>query len=411
MNPSPPAMKNRSLLLVGALALASLLGVSCNREPHPFKEERTFAGDITVTAHDLNAGYEAYMLYCYACHGEKGDGKGPASFGLRPTPRDFTKGIFKFARLRSSDELPHDDDLFRIIRGGLHGTAMLAWDIPDIELDKIVQYIKTFAPAKWEKRKKSGELVKTLEAFETPADPWGGKNEDAVKRGKELYHLRAECVTCHPAYDTKEELYNMSVAAAKRDPENFKAMGGFRDDLYGSVAKDAPAYEQKILPPDFLLHEVRSMCNISSPRCRTAGADATKTQLEDLFRLISFGVYPVMPAWKGAGLTDEDIWALAHYVKSLVDLRDTPAALQQKQRFASQPAFTVPAAAAPEKKEEATPPADGGKPAEGDKPAGDKPAGEKPAATAKPVAPKPPPTPAAEKPAVPTPAPAPAPTE
>src|SRR5688572_23460184 len=130
-------MKLSPYLLGLSLAIASTLGLSCSSKPHPFTEGKTFAGNVEVSAHDLNDGYEAYMLYCYACHGEKGDGKGPASWGLRPAPRDFTKGIFKFARLRSSDELPHDDDLFRIINGGLHGTAMLAWDIPAVELDKI----------------------------------------------------------------------------------------------------------------------------------------------------------------------------------------------------------------------------------------------------------------------------------
>ncbi len=45
--------------------------------------------------------------------------------------------------------------------------------------------------------------------------------------------------------------------------------------------------------------------------------------MEDLFRVISYGVYPIMPAWQGA-LSDKDIWAIAHYVKSLMALRGTP---------------------------------------------------------------------------------------
>src|SRR5262249_6591041 len=157
---------------------------------------------------------------------------------------------------------PHDEDLFRIVRGGLHGTAMLPWDIPDVELDKVIQYIKTFAPQKWEKKKKSGELVKTLDSFEAPPDPWAGKVADGVQRGKELYHLRAECMNCHPAYDTKESLYKMSVAAAAREPDNFKAIGGFREDPYGSVAKDSPEYGVKLLPPDFVFHKLRSVCQV-----------------------------------------------------------------------------------------------------------------------------------------------------
>jgi mono/diheme cytochrome c family protein len=30
-----------------------------------------------------------------------------------------------------------------------------------------------------------------------------------------------------------------------------------------------------------------------------------------------------MPSWKGT-LADADIWAVAHYVKSLMDLKNTP---------------------------------------------------------------------------------------
>ena len=333
------------LAAVGSLLAGAALGLGCIQEdPDVFKtftEGKVFAGGIEVDARSLTDGHDAYMMYCYACHGTKGDGKGPSSYGLRPPPRDFTKGLFKFARLRSSDELPNDEDLVRIVKGGLHGTPMLAWDIPDVELIKIIQYIKTFAPQKWEKKKKNGEPVKTLEPFESTPDPWAGNEADAVLRGKTLYHLRAECMTCHPGYDTKENLYKLSVEAEKKEPDKFKALTGFRDDLYNPVAKDSPEYGVKILPPDFLVNTVRS----AHP----------ETRAFDLFRLISFGVYPVMPAWKGAGLSDSDIWALAHYVKSLTDMKGTKAAHDLRQAITSQPPFTIPAKEEPKPAEQVAP--------------------------------------------------------
>jgi len=48
-----------------------------------------------------------------------------SSANLRPPPRNFTKAQFKFAWVDPPTALPTDDDLRRIIRGGLHGTAML----------------------------------------------------------------------------------------------------------------------------------------------------------------------------------------------------------------------------------------------------------------------------------------------
>ncbi len=340
---------NRSFKSNFALAVAAgaaaLLAVACapDKMPFPEGETHTFASlnedgsakpeGMAVSGHDLNLGYESYTRYCYACHGVKGDGHGPASYGLRPPPRNFTLGIFKFARLRSSDELPNDADLKYIIKNGLHGSAMLPWDIPDGELGRIINYIKTFAPLKWEKTKKNGDHVKTLEVFEAPADPWQGKDVEAVSRGQELYHLKAECLNCHPSYLGKEDLFKLSTVASTREPTVFKPIGGFRDDPHGSVAKDSTEYAVRLLPPDFTFNQVRSI---------HPGSEIT-----DLFRLISFGVYPIMPAWKGS-LDDKDIWAIAYYVKSLMDLRTNPvAAAKLKDGFEAQIKFEVPRAPEP----------------------------------------------------------------
>ena len=130
-----------------------------------------------------------------------------------------------------NDDLPHDEDLYRIVQGGLHGTAMLPWDIPKVELEKIVQYIKTFAPQRWEKKKKNGEPVKTLDPFEITEDPWKGKEAEGIQKGKELYHLRAECLNCHPSYETKKDLYELSVAASKREPDKYMRVLGILKTL------------------------------------------------------------------------------------------------------------------------------------------------------------------------------------
>ena len=111
-------------------------------------------------------------------------------------------------------------------------------------------------------------------------------------------------MNCHPAYGTKKELYDLSVAASKREPEVFRPLGGFRDDFYGSVAKDSAEYGVRILPPDFTFNQVRSVRDGEDP-------------VKELFRIISFGVYPIMPAWQGA-LEDKDIWSDQHYVRSLI---------------------------------------------------------------------------------------------
>jgi mono/diheme cytochrome c family protein len=67
-----------------------------------------------------------YATWCARCHGEQGDGRGPAAATLvlngRP-PCDFTAGRFKISSARPG-EAPTDADLERTIAKGLQGTAM-----------------------------------------------------------------------------------------------------------------------------------------------------------------------------------------------------------------------------------------------------------------------------------------------
>jgi mono/diheme cytochrome c family protein len=148
-----------------------------------------------VDAGTLNQGREGFMLYCYACHGEKGDGKGPASHYLRPPPRDFRSYTFKFTG--TPEGLPHDQDLERIVKGGLEGTAMLPWDVPPTVLKNILHYIKTFSP-----------LVATRE----PALPtWAEAKElkGASLTAGAFYRVQADAfmnwLACYQAYPDDPE--------------------------------------------------------------------------------------------------------------------------------------------------------------------------------------------------------------
>ena len=71
----------------------------------------------------LKYGKQLYSQSCIGCHGEKGDGNGPASTFLNPKPRDFTKGLFKLSSAPLGS-LPTDQDLMRTISQGVNGTAM-----------------------------------------------------------------------------------------------------------------------------------------------------------------------------------------------------------------------------------------------------------------------------------------------
>jgi mono/diheme cytochrome c family protein len=287
--------------------LAILLALASCRSTR-FTEPLQLAEGKTVAPALLNDGHDAYMLYCYACHGEKGDGRGPSAPGMRPPPRDFTQGMFKFAGVPAGG-LPNDDDLEALIKRGLDGTPMLPWDVSERERHAIVQYLKTFSP-RWK------EEAPAARVLPDGADPWLGKEADALALGQRLYHFTgakmtkegqleqifAGCSTCHPSYLPRPELVRLSKQTGVPPVD--------REDLFRPAAKETDYvvadHKLVILPTDFLFQPVK-----------------TGTSLPSLYRAIAAGIGgTAMPVWKPP-LTDKDLWALAHYVKSLADRRGT----------------------------------------------------------------------------------------
>lgn len=272
------------LILVSMMA-ALFLSTGCVVEKSPFKEGKILNGK-KVSKSTLTLGYTTYVEYCIQCHGADGKGNGPAAPGLLPPPRDFTQGLYKFP-WSNYGELPHDEDLAKIIRHGLSGTAMLPWDISDERLDAVIQYIKTFAPEVWE-----GEDKVVGEKFELPKDPFGETyRHQAIEKGKKIYHVTAACTQCHRGYATNEEIKSWA-----------KELGTTVDigsDINQLKPQDGE-YNYKVLPPDFTYHELRYITDVPS-----------------IVQRLMYGVTGSgMPGWKDV-VADDELWALAYYVRDL----------------------------------------------------------------------------------------------
>jgi mono/diheme cytochrome c family protein len=83
-----------------------------------------------------------YRLHCAHCHGLTGDGNGPTAPFLNPYPRDYRQGKYKF-KSTFGDAKPTHDDLKRILKDGIPGTAMPSFVLlPDDEIDALVEYVK-----------------------------------------------------------------------------------------------------------------------------------------------------------------------------------------------------------------------------------------------------------------------------
>lgn len=294
-----PRGRRRAGLLKGALrrrgALLVVAGLLACGDVGEFARAQRLGG-VRVPARVLERGKRVYERYCQACHGERGDGLGWAAEGQWPPPRDFRRAVFKFAGIEDRG-LPHDDELARIIVTGLAGTAMRDWDLSDLQVRAVTQYIKTFSPPGEGFRSEELEVSRPS----LPADPFSSPEARAaaVSEGRKLYHSMFRCSGCHPAYVGAETLRAWGVQPRSR--------------LHEPVAKWSPNFRAVLLPPDFTRHPLRA---VGAARDREGGL---AHDVEDLVRTISYGLQGPMPGYGHLGA--ERVWSVAHYVKSLADLR------------------------------------------------------------------------------------------
>jgi DMSO reductase family type II enzyme heme b subunit len=221
---------------------------------------------------DANAGKAVYELKCLLCHGEKGDGKGPAAELVLPKPRDFTSGLYKIRT--TVNRTPTDQDIFRIVTEGMPGTSMPGWAVlPEKDRWNVVAYIKTFAGDKLKEAPKKVELPKEV-----------ASSADSLKRGKEMY----EAIECHKCHGN----------AGRAD-------GPSREEL-----KDE--WGHPVAP-----------ANLAKRWTFRGGASRT-----DIATRIANGVLGTpMPAFLDAVEKPEDIWHLTNYIQSLGPERADPATL------------------------------------------------------------------------------------
>lgn len=95
---------------------------------------------------DAAKGETHYKTLCVSCHGEKGDGNGPAGSALNPKPSNFTDPA-------NADRLT-DEWVYKMIKdgGAANGKSplMVAWAsvLKDDQLRDVSAYVLKFKPAK-----------------------------------------------------------------------------------------------------------------------------------------------------------------------------------------------------------------------------------------------------------------------
>ena len=247
------------------------------------------AVSLPAGAQEATRGAKLYDKHCAACHGADGRGDGPAAFLLSPKPRDFTRGEFRL--ITTTNGVPSDEDLLRVVTNGMPGSAMPAWDrLPEADRRLVVGEVKK----RWRAGLLEGYRLEEVEESEIPEylkeDMTPGprvsyakeKEPDlaTVARGRVVY--TQACAPCH----------------------GLDGRGKTNQVLLDSRKNPAPAR-------DFTKGIFKGG---SEPR-------------QILSRLRSGMKGTAMPTYGVGGLSEVEAWAVVHYIRTLF-----PPAAQARQQ-------------------------------------------------------------------------------
>lgn len=267
--------------LTGLIDYVQKLGTNRGKWRDRFTPQLLNASLISIPRSEewIEYGKNVYQRRCLGCHGEAGDGNGPAAaFIPNDRPRDFTLAVFKF-RLTPSGSLPTDGDLLRTLTRGLRGTAMPTWhNLPEKDRLAVIQYIKYELAA--DRSDPQNPYFYFVE--EPPEAPiYIGlpppPSEMIVARGKQVWG-EAKCWECHG--------------------DSGQGDGEKADELKDDFGHPIP------------------------PANLTTGQFKSGSAVEDIFRTMSTGLSGTpMPSYSDS-LPEEDRWALSYYVVTLSAFKD-----------------------------------------------------------------------------------------
>jgi cytochrome c oxidase cbb3-type subunit 2 len=204
-------------------------------------------------------GQQSYTRHCAPCHGEEGDGNGPAARFLYPKPRDFRQGHFRL--VTTTNQVASDEDLMRVVVRGMPGTAMFPFGhLPEDERRELVAQVRQRVRQGVEdllqqEAKELGEQVDPKElsvTIEQKTQP-GARIEvpralpapggASLERGLALY--RKSCATCHGETDkgdgVQEQKDEAGMPIRPRDFTRGIFKGGReREQVYARIMLGVP---------------------------------------------------------------------------------------------------------------------------------------------------------------------------
>jgi cytochrome c oxidase cbb3-type subunit 3 len=154
--PCPP--KNGMLNGLSVVLLAFIVAFAHSELPSPQAQQRHVRKQASYEPAMVEAGAKLFVGSCSVCHGidGKGGARGP----------DLTQGLVVN---RGGDE-----EVAQVIRKGVPGSSMAAFDLPDLQIRQLVAFIRS--------------LSTTASQLSVPGD---------ADAGKQVFFVKAHCSDCH----------------------------------------------------------------------------------------------------------------------------------------------------------------------------------------------------------------------
>jgi mono/diheme cytochrome c family protein len=258
-------------------------------------------------------GPQLFVRYCAPCHGENGDGNGLAARFLYPKPRNFREGHFRL--VTTTNRVPTDEDLMRVVVRGMPGSAMFPMGhLGEAERKELVAHVRRLVRDGFEDQLRREakefneevvpeELAKTLDArtkpgtvLEVPRD-LPAHSSESVARGRELY--LKQCATCHgntgKGDGVQEQRDESGMPIRPRDFTRGVFKGGRESDqLYARIMLGVPGTpmpaSSNLKPGEVgdMINYIRSLSDASTPakvehrRSRITAKHTTETLPETI---------------------------------------------------------------------------------------------------------------------------------
>lgn len=266
----------------------------------------------------LDESTEMYRQQCLHCHGNEGGGDGPTAAFLVPRPRDYRQGKFKRVTVDRNGR-PTRSDLLTILNEGIYGSAMPNFKrFSRGELEGLVDYVRLLS-MRGENELLLAAATVDSESYDVPLGEVESNYDIVWNKWKaaESKVIELEGEVLRPEEVTPERIEHGRELFMSTEANCFSCHGsegrGDGESLFEEVTTVDEEGEESIEKRKLL----DEWGNETRSRNFRLGYFRFGSRPIDLYRRIKVGISgTIMPAAIET-ISDDDIWDLVYYVRSI----------------------------------------------------------------------------------------------